>query len=69
MTAYLQDDININIFHLLSMILMKHNCKVIELDLISGILNIEGKNQTQEDLCIIELHKVFTNLMYSQEYD
>lgn len=69
MTAYLQDDINVNIFHLLSMILMKHNCKVIELDLISGILNIEGKNQTQEDLCIIELHKVFTNLMYSQEYD
>ena len=63
MTAYLQDNVDVDVFNLLNFVLLKHRCRLVNIDLEHGILDIAGESIDSEKLCQYELQKTFYTLM------
>lgn len=66
MGAILDVQNNINIFILLSSVLIKHRCKIINIDLDVGIMDIKGEDDVSENMCLYELHTIFRNILWGQ---
>ena len=64
MGATVTSDTDFKLFVTLSMILQKNKCRVVEMDLESGILDIKGLSEEAERTCTQDMQKAFARYLF-----